>query len=148
MPVLNAISLFSWTGALLWGMTWYFDTEPPIKMSSYTTTPAYPGGTMLVVADVKRALDRECDATYSVRFVDSRGVSQPIESSTPISANSIRGMDEKTPGKLMFAVPIADWTPSGMGEVVVPLMYTCNPYHRLGRPIGLSLVMKGEVLAP
>ena len=141
------ISAITWGFMAAMGVYWAFDDSPPIKLTSYTVSPAYPGGTMLAVADVDRNLARNCDATYSRRFVDSRGAIHAIEPDTSMGANSIRALDARNPGKLIFTAPIPEWAPPGKGMIVTPMRYTCNPWH-FWRPITFSLEMQAEVLTP
>ena len=128
-------------------LVWSRDNEPPFLLHRYTVTPAYPGGTMLVVADVERNLSRQCEALYSRRFVDSSGAMHAIEPDTSMGVNSIKSMDRRSPGKLIFTVPISKDTPPGKGLIVTPLQYTCNPWH-YRYPITMSLEMEAQVLAP
>lgn len=137
------------TAAFMVAMTlvWSLDDKPPIRLDKYSVSPAFAGGSMLVVADVERDLSRKCNAVYSRRFVDSEGAIHAIEPDTSMGSNSIMAMDKRSPGKLIFMVPVPRGSPPGMGQIVTPLRYTCNPWH-YRYPITLSLEMNAEVLAP
>ncbi len=136
--------LFAW---LAFATAWALDDDPPIVMTGYTVSPAYPGGTMLAVADVQRDLSRHCDVIFSQRFVDSNGAFAPIEPNTIMSAADIRAAEKRTPGKLMFTVPTAFDVPPGKSLIVTSQQYFCNPWHTLWRPLPVTFEMQAEVLA-
>ena len=141
------VCLLTWGGLGISALVWAMDDAPPIKLLGYSVTPVHPGGTMLVVADVKRDLTRNCTATFSRQFVDSRGALHAVESDTSVSASNIRAMDARNPNKLIFTVPTTWDTPPGKSLIITPLQYNCNPWHAM-RPIALSLEMQAEVLSP
>lgn len=145
--VLFLICCLTWGGLGIVWVQWAFDNDPPIKMLNYSVVPVYPGGTTLAVADVTRDLSRNCDAVYSRHFVDSTGAIFPIESDTSMGSSAVQTMDKRNPGKLIFTAHIPERAAPGMGTLVTPLSYTCNPWHGL-RPITMSLEMQAKVLAP
>lgn len=145
--LLLAICLLTWGGVGLTAAVWALDDDPPFRTLSYTVTPTVPGGSMIVIADVKRELHRDCTSTYSRRFVDSRGAIHALESDTTISAAGIRDMDKRSPGKLIFTVPVSYDTPPGKGLIITPISYNCNPWQSW-RPLTMNLEMVGEVLPP
>lgn len=126
---------------------WSLDNKPPITMSRYTVTPAPPGGTLWVAADVKRDLTRDCSTVFTVQFIDAGGRPQSARPGTPRSSKAIEWREEKTPGKLFFPVHLDKDTMPGTGEIFVDLPYTCNPWH-WGYPINVPLRMTAEVLEP
>ena len=145
--LLLMVCLLTWGGLGVTAAMWALDDSPPITLTRYTVTPVQPGGTMLVIADVQRDTHRNCTATYSRRFVDSRGAIHALEGDTTMSAAGIRDMDKRSPGKLIFTVPTRWDTPPGKGLIVTPLSYNCNPWQSW-RPLTMTLEMQAEVLAP
>lgn len=126
---------------------WMRDTTPPLTMQHYTVTPAPPGGTLRVRADVERAVGRNCSAEYSRVFVDSAGQPQPIQASTKASADAAARAENRMPGKLFFSVPLSLDTAPGTGTIITEIEYVCNPWH-WGYPIVVPLIMQAEVLQP
>lgn len=147
LPVFLMVGCITWGGLAAIAAVWAFDDALPFKVLRYTATPTYPGGTMLVIADVERDLSRNCDAVYSRRFVDAAGAQHPVESDTTMGHSAIFAMDKRNPNKLIFPVPIPESAAPGMGLVVTPIQYVCNPWH-WRRPITASIEMTGEVLRP
>lgn len=127
-------------------LVWSMDKEPPFRLVNYSVTPAVPGSTMLVMANVERDLTRDCSATYSRRLVDSQGIMRSIDPDTTMGANAIRSMDKRSPNKLLFAVQVPWDTPAGPAQIITPLTYRCNPWH-YRYPITMALEFDAMVLA-
>lgn len=132
----------------MWVLGWYLDNKPPLVMTRYTVTPAYPGGTMVAVLDVQRDMTRTCRATYSTRFLDSAGVLHGIESGTPMTAKDIRRAEERNPGKSIFAMKVPYDAPAGKSKILTPILYYCNPWQTISNnPLEVSLELDALVLA-
>lgn len=133
--------------AAMWVLGWYLDSKPPLVMTHYAVSPAYPGGTMVAVVDVQRDLSRNCRAEYSRRFVDSQGASHSIESGTLMTAQAIKAAEARNPGKSIFAVVVPYGAPPGNSKILTPLVYYCNPWHNM-YPLEVSLELDATVLTP
>lgn len=144
---LNMFGVACMAIAAMWVLGWYLDSKPPLVMTGYTVSPAYPGGTMIAVLDVQRDLSRNCRAEYSRRFVDSAGALHSIESDTTMTATAIRKSEDRNPGKSIFAMVVPYGAAPGPGKIITPLKYYCNPWHNL-YPLDVSLEVDALVLEP
>ena len=131
-----------------WIVSWYIDSKPPIVMTGYTTTQTHPGGTVRVVMNVKRELQRNCRASYSRRLIDRTGAFIGGESGTHMTAQDIMDIEKRTPGQSIFTVDVPTYALPGELTIATPILYWCNPWHSWIAPLGVSLVVKTEVLAP
>lgn len=127
-------------------VSWALDYVPPIIIGDYTATPARPGEVTRINASVKRDISRHCTSVFSRLFVDSTGARFELTEGTQImNALAIEFYNKISPGKLIMRIKIPEAAAPGLGTVLTPVEYSCNPLH-LFHPISALLSINVEVL--
>lgn len=125
---------------------WWLDNKPPFLLIAYTVSPTERGDLAILRVNVKRDLSRDCSVTYSRMFYDAEGTRTELTPDVQLmTAEAINDLDARTPDKLVITVRVPKEAAKGLGAVVTPLEYVCNPLHQL-YPIHLLLRMNLEVL--
>lgn len=125
---------------------WAADRTPPFSVTSYTVQPVHVGGLLVINADVRRDLDRECYVDLSSSIVDSTGVRLELGITQSVTPDGIRELSAKSPGKLIRKIPLPPGMSPGPASLLSSMIYRCNLLHDLVRPISVDTRFDFEVL--
>lgn len=125
---------------------WMLDRSPPFHLLSYQTNQPTPGGVLVVRAQVRRELDRECSVTFSRYLFDRFGARHEAGGPQLMTPQGLRSMDALAPGQLNVQAAIPINFPPGPATFNTVLEYRCNPLQDLVRPIGVEMVIPFEVV--
>jgi hypothetical protein len=126
-----------------------FDRAPPfaVLLPDYPPPVVAPGGAVVLRANVRRDIDRNCAATMYRRMHFAEGRRElPTEY---FSAAEIAIQEVRTPGRMAPAIDIPGWAPEGRGDLIATLHYRCgsNPWHMIW-PIEVVTTMPFIVQRP
>lgn len=128
-------------------VAWAMDRKSPfIVMDGYITPPAHPGGVLRINGKVKRDLSRDCDLEVTQWIEDSNGYRHYL-SPVAMRSESIRKLEEFSPGETHYAAPIPPTVHPGYAIYHAESRYSCNPVHELW-PITILTRIPFEVVAP
>lgn len=130
-------------GQVIW---WAFDRTPPFSVVDYTTTPSKAGGVVVIDANVRRDLDRDCFVEMSTRVFDSTGMRWGLGMTQPVTPDGIRELAAKAPGKLLRKIQLPHGMQPGPASIMSSMTYRCNPLHDIFRPITVETKFDFEVL--
>ena len=129
----------------LMSVTWFAaDRVPPFAMLSVEPAIGWPGDYLTIQASVKRDATRDCSAEFSRFIFDANGSRYDLGTSTA-SADMIKAMEAKRPGKLLVTVKLPESIHPGPAKLTTVLEYRCNKVHRIW-PIEVTLQMPFTVL--
>ena len=134
-------------GVLIWAGTMALDRSPPFELLSYATNRPGPGGTLVVRAQVRRDLERECSVTFSRYLFDRFGARHEASGPQLMTPQALRNMDAMAPGQLNLQVPIPPAFPPGPASLTTVLEYRCNPLQDVLRPINVEMAIPFEVVS-
>ena len=117
---------------------WAMDYDPPFKVISYVTEPVRVGGVLSIRAEVERDLDRDCYVELSSGIYDSTGARWDMGTTQIISPEALRELDARSPGKLVRKIQLPNNMAPGPAIVLSNMLYRCNPFHNLIRPISVG----------
>jgi hypothetical protein len=149
IPILNRwrwVPLLLIVGMLFQCSIWAIDREPPFSVTSYTVQPVHVGGVLVVNADVRRDLDRECYVDLSSQIVDSVGVRWELGIMQSVTPDGVRELSAKSPGKLIRKINLPPGMSPGPASLLSSMIYRCNMLHDLVRPITVDTRFDFEVL--
>ena len=143
---LRWIPLLLLVGAMGQCTAWMLDRDAPFHLLGYQTNQPRPGGVLVVQAQVRRELDRECSVTASRYLFDRFGARHEASGPQLMTPQALRSMDALTPGQHNVQVAIPINFPPGPATFNTVLEYRCNPLQDLMRPIGVEMAIPFEVL--
>lgn len=129
-----------------WVVAMAIDREPPFHLLGYQTNQPRPGGVLVVRAQVKRDLERECSVAFSRYLFDHFGSRHEASGPQMMTPQALRSMDALAPGQLNVQVAIPINFPPGPATMNTVLEYRCNALQDILRPIGVEMVIPFEVL--
>ena len=128
-------------------VVWSFDRDLPFIVTGYTATPTRAGGVLHLEAAVIRDASRECSVELGSHFYDSDGTRFSAgDAGTFVSAEGIRAIEAKTPGKLIRKLRLPDDIAPGPAALISTMHDRCNPLQDLVRPIQVQTDFRFEVL--
>jgi len=144
LNILFMFILFVCLGQVVW---WVFDTTPPFHLLGYTATPARPGESTLIEANVKRDLSRDCSVVFSRHMFDATGIRFDLTGQQMMSASALKTLNEISPDKLRMNIAVPSIAAPGRALVTTVLEYRCNPWQEsIGRPIRVEMKTYFDVL--
>lgn len=120
--------IFLWLGVA--SFAWLIsDRDPPFDVVRVYPAEARAGEYVFIEADVQRDMTRLCSVDYSRRLYDSNGTRFPVESGS-MDEDSIRELEQRSPGKLRIAVRLPEVMATGHAVLETNREYTCNKAHK------------------
>lgn len=123
-----------WLTALPFLLTpawWAMDNKAPFEVLVVAPATVAPGGTVSIVAQVRRDLHRKCSVSFTRAIYDGKGFRHDLEGVQRWSAKDIEEVDAMYPGELRIRVPVPFGASPPSGRVRTSLDYVCNPWHWL-----------------
>lgn len=128
MPGVKLILLVLVLGTL-WLAT---DRAPPFEVlkPDYPPPVVAPGEHVVLRADVRRNISRDCSAVMSrhIHFSDARRIELPT---AEFSASELASQELRSPGRMAPVVLVPLWAPDGRADLIATIRYRCgrNPWH-------------------
>lgn len=147
--ILHRSIIFAWliiAGVAMVLATWAIDRSPPFKLLSYSVFNGRPGDSVLMIATVKRDLNKACSVTFSRYLFDHKGVRTDLSGIQYMTASALSQMDKANPNKLLLAIKLPVDIAPGPAKLVTSLEYVCNPIQRIW-PLDVLLEMDMEILS-
>ena len=133
-------------GTLIQLVAWWFDTESPFKLLSYTAPAVHAGGVLEVDGKVVRDLNRNCSLVGSRYIIDSAGTRYDIGMASIMTPDAIRSMDAIAPGELHQKFLLPYYIAPGKAVITTTMQYSCNPLQEILHPISVEMTIPFEVL--
>jgi hypothetical protein len=106
------------------------DRRIPFRMLGSDYAEGHRGGTVVLRSHVWRDMGRTCSAEFARYVFDSAGSRFDLGSSIATDA-MIRGMESKSPGRLIVAIEIPLQAAPGPARMLTSLQYRCNKVHAI-----------------
>lgn len=115
--------------ALLQVAVWVVERTPPFKVIKGTIIPpTVAGGVLRIEGQVIRDVSRNCNLFVTQWVEDSVGFRHYL-ASVEMQAESIRKLEEISPGVTRYAPALPPGIPAGPATYHAESQYTCNPVH-------------------
>lgn len=112
-------------------IAWSIDRKAPFQVvKGQIVPPAYPGGVLRIDGVVKRDLSRSCDLEVTQWVEDANGYRHYLNP-VAMRADSIRKLEELTPGRTQYAAAIPPTVNIGPAVYHAESRYACNPVHEI-----------------
>lgn len=128
----------------LFPIAWAFDRDPPFEVVSVEPAVGRPGGSVLLLATVKRDIKRGCSVKYTRHLWTPAGYRMDLEGLQEASADQIARMETRNPERLAVVIELPAWITPGTAQLVTHLNYRCNPLHILW-PISVTTTLAFNV---
>lgn len=106
------------------------DREAPFKVLSVYSTEVEPGNEAVIVATVRRDIDRRCEASISRYLFAADGARYDLGTSYA-SQQMIEGMERRQPGTLRVSFRVPETMARGPATLQSVISYRCNKVHAL-----------------
>lgn len=120
------------------------DREPPFAVLSVEPAEARAGDYITIVANVRREVDRMCDADFSRYLYDATGARYDMGHAIA-SAEMIAALERRDNGRLRVSFLVPYGAAPGAASLQSVLNYKCNKIHRLW-PITVTTELPFTVL--
>jgi hypothetical protein len=110
---------------------WAADRRPPFTVLEGTIVPpTVAGGVLRIEGKVIRDLTRNCNL-FVTQWVEDRVGFRHYLASVEMQAESIRKLEEISPGLTRYAPALPPGIPAGSAVYHAESQYACNPVHAL-----------------
>ncbi len=120
------------------------DRRVPFKVETYEPAAGERGSPVVLRASVWRDVDRPCSAYFSRYVFDAAGTRFDLGDAAA-TAEMIRDMDRRHPGRLSASIVIPPTAAIGEARLVTTLKYRCNKVHSLW-PVEVTIAAPFTVL--
>lgn len=117
-------------GLAIYAVVLATDREPPFEVRHVTNTEVERGQDAVIVARVRRDIERRCDATFSRYLFAADGARYDLGPSYA-SYEMILAIERTTPGAMKVAFRVPDRMAPGQAIMRTVISYRCNKVHAL-----------------